>query len=661
MKISVLLLIFTTLFIFLLKKPDIHLEESVLEYGNNSDNSMNYQFKYPDNLKLKSIEVNQFSNANHHTPLYLKLKNNSSFLLYTTLSNELVFWDTQKKVIKHKVKLPGTFVNSSPIISKKSRVLIVKTSTKDSNLQILTFIDFSGNILKSTNIYLHSAFKGLEPAKVSSQSQCKTALSLIETDEAKEFVIFGCSIKTQVYEMDKDIKLYGTNRGISGLVVASSIESHKNFFFKTSLKNTSIHSGFDTGIYLSGASIPTANNKLLIATGNGPFNGLDNFGCSILELSLNKSGFKLEKSYKSSEFVDNECHSLNLDMTSSSPVVTKSNHKTFLNIVDKSGVLHTFDHRTFGKEIHYKSKVSDLPHYSQGALLKYNNKDYFITHFKNSNYDDGVINYYSTVLERHLKTVAKSGFKKLECIGSISQEEAQEYSLLYSGGFRENFISTPQKLTAKLTSINQPSFIPNKLPFLYPVKGVWPKYSEVISGSKEYKSSKSRRASLNFYDFGESSILLIADPKNIQESELGKPLSSTQFKSTFNKRCNLKKYENIYILKKTTSIENSWGYKVFDKSHKKLEIVRQMNIQGDLNPNKTSITVIRRKKKSSLIFITAHREQKSKGFLIEPFDRKIIQEIDFQGTSYFSMPVWTPHFLFLPTRDKGIQVFEILE
>ncbi|WP_372652899.1 hypothetical protein [Halobacteriovorax sp.] len=657
MKKVLSILILTSLSYFYFNSTKINEISSVLEFGYDSANSLNYKYHYNTIKDLKSFNSKDLMRANHHSPLFLDM--GRQLLVYTTKDNKLILWDTLKKKIFKEIKIKGLNINASPIIHKKDNTIIVKSIGSESRIQTLTTVDFNGNILSVKEIDLLDAFLDKNKEFIPSKIHCKTSLSHLQAKNKESYIVFGCSIKTQVYDLDKKLSLYGTHRGLTGLVVASKVGSKEVLYYKTSIKTNNAHSGYDTGIYLSGGSIPIKNNLLYVSTGNGPIDSKSNHGCSILKLELSNNKINLVDRFTSSKFTKNECHSLNLDMTSSSPVFLESKNKDYAFITSKSGVLHAFDLKTMGKEFNEKIKISELPHYSQGATFKLKDKNYFLTHWMNSPKDH--TNTFSTSFEKDESVLIKSGFTKASCIGSVSKEEAKDYSLLYSGEFRDSYLSVPSSYLTALTSPVHPNFLPKLLPFLYPVKDIWPNYEIIKKNTQKISRNKFKnQIELNFYNFYEESIFLLGKSDSLLEIIKENPIKKVFIKSTFSADCNNEEREKLYLYKKTHPLEKGWGVKVFTIENQKLSQIKEFNFEGLFNPSKSSPTVVHYNGSTAFLII-GHSKGESIARLIDLETYKVIKEFKFNGEGYFSRPLWTPNFLLLPTRSNGLKSFEIIK
>lgn len=656
MKKVLSILILTSLSYFYFTSTKINETSSVLEFGYDSDNSLNYKYQYNTIKNLKSFTSKDLNRANHHSPLFLDI--GRQLLVYTTKDSKLILWDTLEKKIFKEIKIKGLNINASPIINKENNTIIVKSIGNESRIQILTTIDFNGNIQSLKEIDLLDAFLEENKEFIPSKIHCKTALSHLHTKDKESYIVFGCSIKTQVYDLDKELNLYGTHRGLTGLVVASKVDSKEVLYYKTSIKTNDAHSGYDTGIYLSGGSIPIKNNHLYVATGNGPIDNTSNHGCSILKLELSNNKINFVDRFTSSKFTKNECHSLNLDMTSSSPVFLESKAKEYAFITSKSGVLHAFDLETMGKQFNEKIKISELPHYSQGASFKLKNKNYFLTHWMNSPKEH--TDTYSTAFEKDETILNKNGFTKVSCMGSVSKEEAKDYSLLYSGEFRDSYLSVPSSYLSTLTSPIHPSFLPKLLPFLYPVKDVWPNYEVIKIYNKKISRNKYKgQIELNFYNFYEESIFLLGKSNSLLTTLKEKPIKRVFIKSTFSSDCKSGKREKLYLYKKAHPLNKGWGVKVFTIDNQKLSLIKELNFKGPFNPSKSSPTIINYNGSTAFLII-GYNEGESVARLIDVESYKVIKEFKFNGEGYFSRPLWTPNFLLLPTRSSGLKSFEII-
>jgi hypothetical protein len=636
------LLIFTNC----VKKEEVDIKKSVLEFGYNKSNTGSSNHAFKKIKKFKEYKNSIFKSALNTMPLYIETKK-EKFILISTINNELVFFDIINNEIKNKVSLPGERITSTPIYDNKTQSFFVKSKGKESYEQIITTIDLSGKIKKSFTLNLNTYFKN--KINVSKKLQCKTALSFIKKSNK---VVFGCSIKSQVYNTKEEIKLYGTHRGVTGAIFSYDIETNEINLFKTSKKTSSKNSGLDTGIYLSGGSFPVINDEILVATGNGPVDNKKNFGCSVLKLRVQKNEISYVDHLAVDPYTAGECHSLNLDMTSSSPVVSIKENKVY--IVSKSGVLHIFDYQTMGKEYYKKIKIAELPHYSQGTLTRFNNKDYFTTHWFNEFSEKRYS--FASALEQSSDFLKKQGFKKIKCLISIKESKANSFSLLYSGPFRESYIELPTKFAMKLTSFLHPDFLPKKIPKFYPVKDLWPSYQFIKKGSLNY-SFKSVNE-LSFFDFEERSIFLIGDSSYLKNHFKQDVYSKSNIPWPKKYPCETKGNINYNLYRKIENFPLGRGIQTFWFENEKLKS-KKVTLDSKTQPNKTSILTIKTSKEP-LLLATAHNNNESIAQLINFNSTDVVHSFKFEGVGKFSMPLITPTHFFFPTKDNGIKAFKLL-
>ncbi|MBC98825.1 MAG: hypothetical protein CME63_13845 [Halobacteriovoraceae bacterium] len=656
--------------------PRIYIfEQSVKEYGLNKKND----FLFPVNLDevsgLKLKEIPAFSKAHKFMPLILHSKkwsfigwNYKRQLIFTDKLGFLNFYNLDSLKMEKKVRMTSGSPTSNYLLSEKNEEIYLKVKKDKDSFQIISVYDFEGNLKREIEIDLKNLYERRRRGTgdwVEDKVWCKTGLSL---NKSENTLFFGCSIKSQVYDLKRELKFYGTHQGVNGSIVQVDIkEGDKKRIFLTSKKTELKGSGLDTGIYLSGGSLPIVDEKIFAATGNGPIESNLNHGCSLLR--LNSENLFYEEKLLPHPFYDNECHSLNLDMASSSPVFTKddNSNKDYGFIVNKSGELIAFDTQSMGRNFQKRLQVSELPHYAQGAIGKipYQVKQSaaFFTHFRKTN--RGVVSFYSTGALFQEDFFQKQGFKKDRCIGELSEGD---YQLLYSGRLRDNFLIVPKgKVSNSLQERITPEFIPRHPPFLYPTKGLWPYYKLVDEFTINYKDrseeqnlsqSLGRKLTLYFMDRDEESFILSSDFRSLQNISKEGWDKLTDFNSMIrSSRCDSD--YSLWVYKKEVETKDTHGVKGFvvsDQRFKEVftyESLKYPRIEASKHP----VVLFKRRGELHLLYI--YRTDKKSFLEMINFETKqTIFEKSFDGIIHFSAPLITEHEVLIPTKDKGMIYFE---
>jgi len=641
-------------------------QSSVFEYGLNPAN---------DSFSLEPIEIRKdiqlerpegLSQAQKMMPLLIHYKKWSwlgltekRLLIFFDKLGFINFYDLDQKQIHGRTRINNGVMTSAPIFSPEFDKLYIKVVRDEDSKQVLISLNLEGKILEEKTLDLEKIYESSQAGTgqwVKDKVWCKTALSLNrETNK----IYFGCSIKSQVYDLKKKIKLYGTHQGTTGSILQIDLDDRGSFenesIILTSMKTDNEGSGLDTGIYLSGGSLPIFKHNLFAATGNGPIEELSNNGCSILKLNLkNKEKLQIDEKLIADIYDDNECHSLNLDMASSSPNFISLGTNDYGLIVNKAGELITFDVLEMGRRYREILPISELPHYAQGAVYK----NRFYTHYRES--ERGEVPFFSTALKSHSELLASKGFKAVQCIGALPDGD---YKLLYSGRLRENFVLVPDREEVSgLVSRKIPNYIPREAPYLYPTKDLWAFYS--VTDKKTIKGSAIKssglKADLYFMNRGEESFLMFGNLKSfLPISDIGwEKIISLDVELSANK---CESEDSLWIYKKERIFRGIHGVKGFNFEDGKLSEILNVEFKENIAPNKHPLVLFELQGRASALYISSTEEDLSKLRIIDLETEAVIKELEFKGRLHFSTPLVTKREIIVPTLKNGILLFKFNE
>ncbi len=664
--LSILFLIFSYS-LFVIWGPVFYkAQSSVFEYGLNPANDSFSSEPIEMSKDIKLVKLEGLSQAQKVMPLlihynkwsWLGLEEKKLLIFFDKLGF-INFYDLNQKQIHARTRIDKGVMTSAPVFSPEFDRLYIKVVRDEDSKQVLISFNLEGEVLEEKTLDLERIYESSQTGTgqwVKDKVWCKTALSL-NRDTNK--IYFGCSIKSQVYDLKKKIKLYGTHQGTTGSILQVDLDDRGNFengsIILTSMKTDKEGSGLDTGIYLSGGSLPIFKHSLFAATGNGPIEELSNNGCSILKLNLkNKEKLQIDKKLIADIYDENECHSLNLDMASSSPNFISLGTNDYGLIVNKAGELIAFDVLEMGRRYREIRPISELPHYAQGAV--YQNR--FYTHFRES--DRGKVPFFSTALKSQSELLATKGFKAVQCMGTLPDGD---YKLLYSGRLRENFVLVPDREEVNgLVSRKIPNYIPREAPYLYPTKDLWAFYSVADKKSIKGSDMKSTRhkADLYFMNRGEESFLMFGNLKSLLPiSNIGwEKIVSLDLKLSTNK---CESEDSLWIYKKERVFRGVHGVKGFNFVDGKLSETLNVEFKEDIAPNKHPLVLFEIQGRASALYISSTEDDQSKLRIIDLETGAVIKEVEFKGRLHFSTPLVTKNEIIVPTLKNGILLFKFNE
>jgi hypothetical protein len=420
------------------------------------------------------------------------------------------------------------------------------------------------------------------------------------------------------------------------------------------------YSGYDTGIYNSGAAFPVYKNHIWVSTGNGPVQKESNFGCSIINLLTEKNNLKMNDVLYSDNLGYNECHALNADLTSSAVTLSKTKTDLLGIHVDKYGVLRTFNPEKFKDGFLDSKLIANHPHYGQGASRVSNNKINYWTHW---HLDDVDLGYENILPKIHEKSYFQFGYKFEKCIGAIKKpiEDALTNTSLYnSGARRQNILALNDDIFQKIiTSSQTPVFLSQSDDFPL-IKKFWPNFYITNShvgnfypkgqGNPLYLYKFEHDNSLHFYVHTQNSKALSS--KKAWKYQIG------YFRAVRN--CSDVKNNEIAIAiyKKEIKTKSSWGLKKFSINNDgRIELLKTIYSDNKFTPSRAGITLLYNEK-NNIIFFAGDNGASGSLFIYDEKNNSI-RKIPLSGLMHFSMPVVTNQYIFAAT-ENGLDAFKIL-
>lgn len=291
--------------------------KSVLGFGGALRSGTFFVDKYPEKVELIELWDQVGQTATKHQPLiYVSEAGETLFFARVKEGGggELVEWDLHQDRVRHIHDLGQDEVVSTPVLLAESKEIwfLVRDRSQKGFYPVLRKISLSGG---------ESCRLGIDLGEGRDRLHCVTAMSY---EPATDRLVFGCSLGIQ-----KEGELYGVQRGITGLLVqvqrsrdrcplASEVKKWSPARISASEK-----SGFDTGIWMSGAApLTPGDGTVWLTTGNGlyaPEQG--NYGCSLLRLNLRAENLEPRVVWAHDRGENgirtHECSMMNIDPSSS--------------------------------------------------------------------------------------------------------------------------------------------------------------------------------------------------------------------------------------------------------------------------------------------------------------------------------------------------------
>lgn len=512
---------------------------------------------------------------------------------------------------------------------------------------------------------------------------CHTGIS---HNEKYNYLVWGCS--PNFSGLGKDL-LYGEKGSRSGFIQRVFLDKEGNPFkpkrtdtFETSKKlSKRAFSGISTGVWGSGGKLTvTENGDILVATGNGPsYPSKGNFGCSILLLDGGSLQIKEKRASFSLDGKETqECFFQNKDFSSSTFSSVKLDNLEKHFILGKPGLLLSFSTGELisglkvGKNIFPQFLGRKGKSYGRPLIVKEGKRNFLSTlHSSYHNVDDEFLPLPEALKESY-ERISNIKIEKVGCMGHLKKGRGK-LSLIYSGKVRDiPVLLNPKKYGMLLESKFKGDFLKE--------------FSDIIGPTAFWGQDERSWANFVNIESFEGSFFDSA-PKN------EKILSEEDFI-----RCQLRVSDCGLLLEKGSS-KDSKSFLIIDegKSCRKIDgslpiytyrKIRSPHLEfkgerfvlngfelspsgiprriwsivgkpGDTVPNSNMGVWKDPKGKSSAFLLIVNRGGRN---VLEAYtvkDGRILFSTEIRSTIHFSEISSWKNLIFVPTKDFGIQIFQV--
>lgn len=672
---------------------------SVTTFGYNENRSgqviSHIHSNHPIYLKELSSTNEITKGAEKLTPLYVNgfRSNNNNLkdrrVLVFSDYQKLYAYDIDRSETLWDVSIPRKHaLASTPVIDLELGWIYFYTIHYAYNREIthtVYQVDLNGENIQKFPIDMNNIFQKKYPninySGWSKHLHCKTALGLNKNVNPAN-IFFACSIRTGAHKNEK----YGTQKGLSGLVISIQLDSKGaikgksglNVFHTSASDDSRPATGFDTGVYNSGSGpslLP--DGSILTATGNGPvFLDRDNYGCSIVRLDgrtlrpkSDNHGNPLAFSHSRPPY--NECWLQNIEYANSSVASIEYNDKSLAAVMTKDGNLDLFDPKKMNpnRSNVQRFEIGRMSTYGQPAMFKRKNSIRIYAQAfnqpENSKYTDTLLADGSAL--KKIKDVSK-----VSCYGwlsSVPTGSSKQLSLLYSGPIRNDyalaFKNTPlyNNITSIFTDSMRKSFD------AYTVDSLWAPYIPIADLGYSFSPSKKPNIKKTRMQLTEPLEIYLDSPIN------KKKITTEDFWILRNldkdRDCNLKNSPSllpIYQVErhyKNKGKNNTLTAFDFNLENEKAQMSWVYELQDHEILTRTHPVVSTdSNNEHPVVIVLINHMQDSKGrtstlLLIDGETGKKIQKVPFKGDPHFSMPLVFDEKIVVPTKKHGLKIFSL--